>query len=149
MLHRRPLPVALYTHPFEIALGLVLLLLGVTGFFGTPSPAVASLPMLQLAIYNAVSAVGGAGLLFGIFRHDPPRQIGIGVALERASLYLVASAYAGRGVLVVAHNGYAGASTGILTAILATACLFRAAAIRRTSKAVVAAHEQVKRERNQ
>lgn len=131
--HPARLNLLLHTHPFEVALGLALLVNGIRGFLGQFSPSVTELPALPLFMYLGVSVLGGLGTLIGLWRTDHPE----GKIIERASLWLVAASYAGFALLVVAGNGAAGIATGSTTLIVAAACIFRARAIRKAQRLIL------------
>ena len=126
--HSPRIPVVLYAHPFELALGAALLVNGVRGFTGSLSPSVDQLPQLPLALYLIVSTVGGLGVVLGLVTERK--------TIERSALYLVAAAYAAYGILLVSTNGAAGIAT--VAAVVAAACVLRAKAIRKAAQIVLA-----------
>lgn len=136
----RRVPVEVYTQPFELALGLALVINGVRALIGGLSPSVSTLPPLPLYLYVIVSTIGGAGvtvgLLFGRPTPDHPVRVA-GLRVERASLYLVAASYAVLLVVIFYVNRWAGFQTGILLALFVTACLLRTVAIRKTARVVI------------
>jgi hypothetical protein len=132
--HRRrklpPLPVVLYAHPFELALGAALIVNGARGFVGSLSPSVDQLPQLPLALYLIVSTVGGLGVVIGLITGRK--------TIERSALYLVAASYAAYGILLVSANGTAAIASAIVTVVVAAACVLRAKAIRKAAQIVLA-----------
>jgi hypothetical protein len=142
------IPVVMLTHPIELALGAALLIAGVFSLFGYLSPSIASLPFAGRVLYLVVSSIGGAGVIAGLViasragKHYD--RLAFGLALERAALFLVASAYLGLGAAVLVRNGQAGANTGLVTVVISGALLLRARGIR---KASIAVYEALRRDR--
>lgn len=133
---RRDLPVVLYAHPFELALGVAFTLIGLRALVeGTTTPSVDQLPELPLLLYRVASTIGGIGLIVGLLA----RAHALGRTIERASLYAVSGTWAGYSVLVVAVQGWRdGFSTAAITLAIAAACLLRALAIRKTERVILA-----------
>jgi hypothetical protein len=128
--HSPRLPVVLYAHPFELALGAALIVNGVRGFVGSLSPSVDQLPQLPLALYLVVSTVGGLGVVIGLVVERK--------AIERSALYLVAASYAAYGILLVSTNGAAAIASATVAGVVAAACVLRAKAIRKAAQIVLA-----------
>lgn len=128
-------PVVLYAHPFEIALGVAFVVIGLrTVIEGQTTPAVDELPELPLLLYRVVSVLGGLGVLVGIGY----RRHALGRTVERASLYALCGAWAAYGVIVLdAHGWRGGAATALLGGLIASACLLRALAIRKTERVIL------------
>lgn len=126
---RRNLRLTILTHPFELALGAAQAINGARGLFGDVSPSLEELPAVSLYLYLAVATLGGIGVVVGLILNDPPQHIGLGKTLERSSLYLVAAAYGGLAILLIASNGWAGFPTALVTVVVGAACLARARAI--------------------
>lgn len=133
---RRDLPVVLYAHPFELALGVAFTLIGLRALVeGTTTPSVDQLPELPLLLYRAATTIGGLGVIAGLLG----RAHALGRTIERASLYTVAGTWAGYSVLVVSVQGWRdGFSTSAITLAIALACLLRALAIRKTERVILA-----------
>lgn len=127
---RRNLRLTMLTHPFELALGLALAINGAAGLAGFATPSVAAMPGIVRYPYLALSLLGGIGVIVGLILNDPPRHIGLGKSLERASLFLVAASYAGLAVLLVGSNGEAGIPSALVALVVGAACVLRAMAIR-------------------
>lgn len=135
---RLTLPVVFYAHPFELALGAALVINGVRGIVGDNTPSVDALPPLPRLLYLAVSTIGGLGVVIGLWTHRK--------AVERASLFLVAAAYATVGILIVATNGTNGIATATVAAVVGAACVLRAIAIRRAALIVLATLTEARRD---
>lgn len=137
------LPVVLFTHPFELALGSALAINGVRGLTGHNSPSVATLPSLPLAMYLVVSTIGGIGVVTGLLLVDRAgksyTRAAIGLAVERSCLYLVAASYAGLGILLVGVNHSRGIGTAVVIGVVAMSCILRTVAIRRSVRAITKA----------
>lgn len=127
---RRNLRLTILTHPFELALGLALAINGLSGLAGYATPSIAALPPVPRYAYLVVSVIGGIGVIVGLILNDPPKHIGLGKTLERASLYLVASSYAVLAVVIAASNGSAGLPSALVSLVIGAACVARARAIR-------------------
>lgn len=134
---RLTLPVVFYAHPFELALGAALVINGVRGIVGDNTPSVDALPPLPRLLYLAVSTIGGLGVVIGLWTHRK--------AVERASLFLVAAAYATVGILIVATNGTNG-TVATVAAVVGAACVLRAIAIRRAALIVLATLTEARRD---
>lgn len=134
---RRNIKLTLLTHPFELALGAALAINGIAGLVGFATASVAALPAYARIPYLAISLVGGIGVVIGLLSNDPPRHVGFGKSLERASLFLVAASYAGLGVALIGFNGPAGIPTGLVQLVIGVACLLRAKAIRLTALTIL------------
>lgn len=148
---RRPrrdrLPLAFYTHPFELALGAALVLNGFQGLLGEVLPSVAELPEVTRVLYLVVSVLGGVGTLVGVILNDPPTHINLSLAVERAALILVAVSYAVLAVIIVGRNGADGVATTTVSLVIAAACLLRVVAIRRAATIIL--EQLVERTRQQ
>lgn len=133
---RRDLPVVLYAHPFELALGVAFTVIGLRAIFeGTTTPSVDQLPELPLLLYRAATTLGGLGVIAGLIA----RAHALGRTVERASLYAVAGTWAGYSVLGLAYQGREdGFGVAIITLAIAAACLLRALAIRKTERVILA-----------
>lgn len=130
------IPVLLYAHPFEVCIGVAILILGGRALIeGATSPSVDQLPDLPLLLYRVASTLGGLGLITGLLL----RQHALGRAVERAGCYVLASALAGYAVLVIAYQGREdGFGVSIITTAIAAGCLLRALAIRKTERIILA-----------
>ena len=133
---RGRIPVVLYAHPFEVALGVAFVVIGLrTLIEGQTTPAVDALPDLPHLLYRVVSVLGGVGVLVGIAL----RRHAAGRTVERASLYAVAGAWAAYAVVVIdAHGWRGGFATSALAVLIAAACLLRTLAIRKTERVILA-----------
>lgn len=134
---RRNFRLTLLAHPFELAIGAALAINGVRGFFGGLSPSMTTIPAVSLYLFLVTSTLGGLGVVVGLILNDPPRHQGFGKALERSSLFLVAYSYAALALILVVVNGWPGVATGIVTLLIAAACLLRARAIRLASEVIL------------
>jgi hypothetical protein len=134
---RRDLPVVLYAHPFELLVGVALIVIGLRAALeGTTTPSVDSLPDLPLLLYRAATTVGGIGIVAGLLNRDRLRD---GKAIERASLYVVSGAWFSYSVLVIGVQGWRdGFASAAITGLIATACLLRASAIAKTERVILA-----------
>lgn len=103
-----------------------------------------ALPETLRYAYHLISALGGIGVIVGLSLTDPPRRVGLGRALERASLFVVAASYLGVGALLVGYNGSAGFGQATVTALVATACLLRAKAIRKAALVILSTLTQAR-----
>lgn len=131
------LPVVFYAHPFELALGIVLLVNGTRGLLsGDTSPAVNNaLPESVLLAYAVLSIVGGAGLLLGLRWRAAP----VGRGLERLALWVMCGVYSSYVVVLFATYPASTAwATGANGAAIATACLLRERAIAKTQRVILA-----------
>lgn len=137
--NRRDLPLVLYTHPFELALGAALALNGIRGIFGSVSPSLETLPAIPLGLYVVVSTIGGIGVITGILLggNDLTAHRGLGMSLERAGLFCVASAYLGLAVLLLSNNGDASITTAVVYVVIGAGCLLRTRAIRRAARIII------------
>jgi hypothetical protein len=134
--NRRVIPLVLLTHPFELALGGVLVINGVRGFFGDVSTSLAALPHWLVIVFLVVSTVGGAGVTVGlILRSD--HLVGLGVRLERSSLFLVAASYFTLAVAILQTNGKGGIGVAATLIFVMAGCLLRARAIYMASKTIL------------
>src|SRR5207237_6571076 len=122
-------------HPFELALGGVLVANGARGFAGEVSPSLALLPDWLVLAYLVVSTIGGVGVITGL-TVTIRRRPGFGVALERSALFLVAASYVALAAAILQANGSGGAGVGATLSVVAAACLLRAHAIRLTAKTI-------------
>ena len=104
-------------HPFEIGLSLALFLFGVRGTVDAASrPGMIDVLPLALSIaYCAVSVIGGALTLIGIFTRS---ELWIAGSLERSGLYLSGAAWAGYAVAIAVIGGTS-RSTLVVSALLA------------------------------
>lgn len=140
---RRNIKLTLLTHPFELALGAALAINGVAGLIGFATASVAALPPFVRYPYLAISLLGGLGVIVGLIANDPPRHVGFGKSLERASLFLVAASYAGLGVALIGGNGWGGTPSAIVALVIGVACVLRATAIRITALTILAQVRQL------
>lgn len=132
---RRDLPVVLYAHPFELAIGAAFILLGLKGLVGGhSSPSVDALPDLSLVLYRLAELAAGIGILVGLAVRDKP----IGRAVERAACYVLASALVAFAVLLVGRNGAAGWDVALVCAFIGLACFLRARALVKTERVILA-----------
>ncbi len=129
---RFALPVVFYAHPFELLVGVALIVIGLRAALeGTTTPSVDSLPDLPLLLYRAATTLGGIGVIAGL--------IALGRTVERASLYTVAGAWFSYSVLVIGVQGWRdGFASAAITGLIATACLLRASAIAKTERVILA-----------
>lgn len=130
------LPVVLYAHPFELAFGLLLVLMAAraSGVGGSaPLRFDVLLPGYVVVAYTIASSLGGLAILIGLAgrAHPFPR------ALEKAGLYLVAGAFLAYAVALVNLDGFPGTITGLIQAVIGGACFLRAEAIRLTERIVL------------
>lgn len=129
-------PLVLLTHPFELALGGVLVANGLRGFGGKISPSLAALPGWLTLGYLIVSTIGGVGVVVGLLLRADSVP-GFGVVLERASLFLVAASYFTLAVAILQANGSGGVGVAVTLGVVMAACLLRAHAIRLAARAVL------------
>lgn len=132
----RPLPVVFYAHPFELALGVVLVVNALRAFTaGDVSPALdEALPASIRVIYQLASFLGGAGVLLGLRYRAQPR----GRNLERASLVLMCAVYASFVVVLIGTYGPSVAwSTAANATAIAAACGLRARAIGKAERVII------------
>jgi hypothetical protein len=134
---RRNFRLTLLAHPFELAIGAALAINGVRGFFGGLSPSMTTIPAVSLYLFLITSTLGGIGVVIGLILNDPPQHQGFGKALERSSLFLVASSYGALALIIVGVNGWPGVATGIITLLIAGACLLRARAIKLAAEVIL------------
>jgi hypothetical protein len=146
LLARLPdLPTVLYTHPFELCLGIVLILVAVRGVLeGVVTPSIdETLPVAPRVAYQAVSAAAGLLIVVGLNVRDRWQP---GKAIEQAGLYLGAGAFIGYAIVVAGSLGWvAFVNIGISVAI-GVACILRARAIRRAERIKLAVLELANRE---
>lgn len=151
MAKRPEMPVVLLTHPFELALGALLVVNAIRFLaFSEVTPSLDALPLAPRLLYLTVSALGGIAVVTGLFLNDRAgkryERAALGIALERAALFLVAASYAGLGILIVGVNGRAGIGTALVTTVVAAACILRTVAIRRSVQAVTRALKRARQE---
>lgn len=148
---RRDLPVVTYTHPLELAIAVALVVNGIRGALGALSPSVDALPTVPYFLYLLVSTAGGLAVTVGVIRAEAERAPGAGNSvhvvsygptLERAGLFLVASALLSFAIILIAANGYDGLGTGITSLILSAGVIQRARAVRRASRIIEAVTTQ-------
>lgn len=134
---RKPIGVLLYSHPFEVALGVAFLVNAARAILeGTSAPSVDALPPLPLFLYRLASGAAGLGILAGVWWGDRP----LGSAIRRAALYVIAGVWSSYAVLLVTFNGIGPAfSTATTLAALAVACVIKGLAIRKADRVVLAA----------
>lgn len=137
-------PNVLYAHPFEYAVGVGLILIGLRALFeGATTPSVDQLPAAPLALYRVAATLGGVAVVGGLLA----RRHAIGRAIERAGCYVLSGALAGYAVLVLVYQGRdAGFAVGVITGALSLACLLRALAIRKTERVILATLREVNRD---
>lgn len=132
---RRLLPLALYLHPFEVLLGVVLVLIGARSLGLGVEP-----PSIEQAVGPPTSyawlignLLGGILILAGVFGHAYafPR------ALEKAGLYLVSGTTSAYAVALLDNVGEEAGYTVAILAAITGSCLVRARAIRRAELAVL------------
>lgn len=144
------IPTVLLAHPFELALGAALIANSLRALGGDIAPSIRTLPDYLVVLYFLISSIGGVGLVVGILlrehRQNEGRQIGFCVALERASLFLVAASYTTTAIGVVTVNGTDGVGVAVVTIVVAAACVLRAMAIRRAARAILATLAHINRE---
>lgn len=131
-----PLPVVFYAHPFELALGIVLVVNALRAFTaGDVSPALDSaLPPSIRLVYQTASLLGGIGVLAGLrYRAHPPGRV-----IERSALILMGCVYASFVVVLVGTYGPTVAwSSATNAAAIAAACGLRARAIRKAERVIL------------
>lgn len=132
---RQRIGLLLYAHPFELALGGILVVNGIRFALDTEtaSRSVAELPTWALTVYILVSMAGGILTLSGLWVGE--RRNGRG--LEASGLWMVAASYAGFGFLITALYGGMALTTALVCAVVASACILRAKAIRRTQTIIL------------
>lgn len=133
----RPLPVVFYAHPFELALGIVLVVNAARAFTaGDVSPALdEALPDGLRLVYQTASLLGGVGVLAGLRYRAHPR----GRNLERAALIVMGCVYASFVVVLIGTYGPTLAwSSATNAAAIAAACWLRARAIRKAERVILA-----------
>jgi uncharacterized integral membrane protein len=136
---RRPrrrfsLPVILYAHPFELALGFAFAALGIRGLIAdVTSPSVDALPELPLLLYRLGSIIAGLGIIAGLIMRQRP----IGRAIERASCYVLAGVLGAFALILLVVNGWDAFATGLVCIALGAACFFRARAIAKTERVIL------------
>lgn len=130
------IPLVLLTHPFELALGSVLVINGIRGWSGDLSTSLADLPEWLTLTYLIVSTGGGIGVVTGIvLRAD--HLVGLGVRLERSSLFLVAAAYFTLAIAILGANGRGGLGIALTLMVITMACILRAVAIKKASRTIL------------
>lgn len=117
-------------HPLELALASALVINGIRGAAGDVSPSLAFLPDWQVSAYLIVSTAGGAATGVGLFLQTRLRTVDVGVAIERAAMSLVGSAYLALAFLVTAQ---AGIGIGLVSTLIGVGILIRAYAIKLTA----------------
>lgn len=132
---RQRLNLLLFAHPFEMALGGILVVNGIRFALDTQtaSASVAELPPWALAVYVLVSMAGGILTLTGLWVGE--RRNGRG--LEASGLWMVAASYAGFGFLITALYGTLAITTALVCGVVASACILRARAIRKTQTIIL------------
>lgn len=136
---RRPsVPVLFYAHPFELSLGIVLVVQGIRGLLtGDSSPAVdATLPEFPLLAYRLLNLLAGVGIVVGLLI----RERALGRAVERAACWLAAGGYLAYVVLLEREYGLIGDATWNMTtaAAVAIGCALRARAGTKTERVILA-----------
>lgn len=136
---RRFLPVVLYAHPFELAFGLILTLIGIrqAGALGA-QPVGFDVPGYVDAAVVVGSILGGVSILVGL----AGRTKALPRAIEKAGLYLVAGVFTAYAVALVALPGFAGTVTAVIELVIGVACFLRARAIGLTERVIL---EQLRR----
>jgi hypothetical protein len=130
------IPLVLLTHPFELALGSVLAINGVRGWLGDLSSSLLDLPEWLTLAYLIVSTIGGVGVVAGIvLRAD--HLVGLGVRLERSSLFLVAASYTTLALAILNVNGRGGLGIALTLLVITLACILRAVAIKKASTTIL------------
>ena len=138
------IPLVLLTHPVELAVGAVLMINGLRGFAGDISPSLATLPQWLQMVYLAVSTVGGTGVVTGLLARVPDGVVAL--AVERASLFLVAAAWLALSAVILKANGTGGMGIALTLAVIAGACLLRARAIKLAARVILRTLTVVNRE---
>lgn len=126
------LPTAFYTTPFEVCLGILLVLIAARGVLAdviTPSLD-KTLPAGPLAAYILTSAGAGILILLGLYLREHQRD-SLGKILERAGLYLCAGTFGGYAVVLFGTLGWLAFVNVAVSLLIAFACILRARAIRR------------------
>lgn len=140
--HRRKFVDVLFNHPFELALSLVLLLLGARSLIApaTAPSSIATQPDLIHYVFLITATIGGALTLAGLFLTWRAR------GLEQAGLYLSAAAWLGyvvglAGQIAQSQAGQLDPTRSglLLSAVLALAvsCVVRSMALTREERAVL------------
>lgn len=126
------LPTVFYTNPFELLLGVLLLLIAARGVLADAvTPSVDdTLPAGPRFLYLLLSAAAGILIVLGLSLRARKREP-LGKILERAGLYLCAGAFAGYAVVLGGTNGWPATVNVAISVALALACVLRARAIRR------------------
>lgn len=135
------LPLALYLHPFEVLLGLALVLIGLRNLgvgdgLDAPPSIFAAVGTFVGVAWLIGSLLGGSLIVIGVLGHNVPLLR----AIEKAGLYLVAGTSSAYSYALLANVGpRVGGYTAAIFAAVAGACLLRAHAIRRAELATLAA----------
>lgn len=124
----RRLPLVALTHPFELALGALLIAIAVRGALaGQVTPSIdETLPAWPRLAYQTISAGAGVGILVGLITRE---KWAPGRGVEKASMCLAAGAFLGYAIVLGSTLGWV-AFVNVATAIvIGVACLCRAIAI--------------------
>lgn len=124
-----------YAHPFELALGVVLVVNSLRAFTGDASPALDAVlsPGLRL-VYQVASFLGGVGVLVGLHFRAHPR----GRNIERSAILLSGCVYASFVVVLIDTYGLALAwSSATNSAAIAGACWLRVRAISKANRVIL------------
>lgn len=144
---RFTVPLVFYTNPFEMFLAAALLVQGIVGLAGYPSPSLAEVPFWPRTAYLAVSTFGGGLLMVALALYDPVLPLkGSSRALERAALFVVASGYLGLTGTLLIVNWPRALPVAIVSGLCGVACLFRARAIRRASNVIIKVNSDARNE---
>lgn len=136
---RRRVPVVLYAHPFEVALGISFVLAGIRAtevLDFQAFPLDRKIVDVVLTGYIVAGVIGGIGVLIGLAIRVQP----FGRTLEQAALCLVAGAWSAYGLNLILLPGTAGVATGAMHIVIAAACLLRAVAIYKTARVILATY---------
>lgn len=126
---RLRLPTVLLTHPFELALGLVLVLILIRGLLvDQVTPSVDStLPFWPRAAYQAASGGAGVCIVFGLLVREKWRP---GKGVEQFGLWLAAGALLSYAYILGASVGWSGFVNITMSALIGIACILRNVGLR-------------------